>query len=914
MGPPQPYTVRRHFMKRSQFPLLLGLLILTTVVFVLGFYLGGGRNDAEHAGHSTSVASHDGQEHPDATGSASEAGANVVWTCSMHPQIKLPEFGQCPICFMDLIPLKEDGDGGTPVSLRQLTLSPKAQVLAEVEVVPVVRQAVAMTKRLTGKVAYDETRLRQLTAWIPGRIDALRVRFVGQEVTRGETLASLYSPELLAAQAELIQASRALGRMQASSSLTRNTAQRTLQAATRKLELLGLSAGQIQAVRRRGTPSDQIPIAAPFGGVVIERMVTEGAYIKTGDPLFTVADLSRVWVELEAYESDLPWVELGNNVQFTTKSHPGRSFSGEVVFVDPMVDPATRTVRVRLDVDNSSGQLKPGMFVRAVQASESQDGEAQLLIPATAPLMTGKRAVVYLQTPETPGQYFGRQIVLGPRAGDMYVVRDGLQEGDLVVANGAFKIDSALQIQAKPSMMTPTSSGPALAGKMPAPGAKLTEGTPAEEARFDPPYLFAKQLPQLHTLRDALASTLDGSAQAPDLSTVHAAFDAFYEAICAVDPTAISDEEQALLWKELAMLLRNDSFLGKEAEDLPEARRIFTTFEQHYAETAAAFPLRQDGTGSLLDAPPAFQQALRQLFQAYLAMHSALAGDDPAGAATAAAELRAAFQATPGEILSGQAASVWAEVAATMGEPLEQMEQDTSMDALRTAFFPVSQALTTVAASFGSPAGMPVYEMFCSMAFDNQGATWLQDSDALQNPYYGAAMLRCGVVQQQLPTAGTVPGEYVAPERFRAGVSQLLQAYLNVQEALAADDLPTASREAEAFGLVLSTLSEAGLTEEALAVWTASKTAIAEAAAAIAAALSMEDARSAFEALSAGVTQLVEAFGFMAQSQIFEAFCPMAFENKGALWLQRGETVNNPYFGAMMLRCGEIKRPVGASP
>ena len=199
--------------------------------------------------------------------------------------------------------------------------------------------------------------------------------------------------------------------------------------------------------------------------MVIHKDGLEGMYVETGTKIYTIADLSQVWVKLDAYESDLVWIQNGQRVEFESEAYPGEVFKGKVVFVDPFLDPKTRTAKVRVNVPNPYGKLKPEMFVRAevhavikrerdvIKGLEST--QPPLVIPATAPLFTGKRAIVYVEVPDKKGTYQGREVLLGPRAGDFYTVRDGLSEGELVVVNGNFKIDSAIQILAKPSMMSP---------------------------------------------------------------------------------------------------------------------------------------------------------------------------------------------------------------------------------------------------------------------------------------------------------------------------------------------------------------------------------------------------------------------------------------------------------------------------
>lgn len=427
------------------------------------------------------------------------------WYCSMHPQIIRDRPGLCPICEMELIPMPEDAMAQTPS--RELAVSEAAARLMDIQTTPVERRFVANEVRMVGKVQYDETRVRNITAWAPGRLDRLFVDFTGMAVRKGDHLVSLYSPDLISAQAELLQAAKAAKNAGETTSdyLTKSTTT-TLDAAREKLRLLGLTAAQIEEVERSGEPLTHLTIYSPIGGVVIQKMVSEGVYVQTGTQIYTVADLSQVWVKLDAYESDLAWIRYGQQVQFTTESYPGEAFRGWISFIDPLLDSVTRTVKVRVEAPNLDGRLKPEMFVRAVVSSQVVQGgkvmepdlagkwicpmhpavvkpqagtcdlcgmdlvtteslgyvaaqapeAAPLVIPDTAPLVTGRQAVVYVKKPDVQTPTFeGREVVLGLRAGHYYLVASGLQEGELVVTNGNFKIDSALQIQAKPSMMNP---------------------------------------------------------------------------------------------------------------------------------------------------------------------------------------------------------------------------------------------------------------------------------------------------------------------------------------------------------------------------------------------------------------------------------------------------------------------------
>ncbi len=444
---------------------------------------------------------------------SSEEKEATLWTCSMHPQIKLPEPGLCPICNMPLIPLESGGD---ELGEREISVSPYAAKLMELETTEVVRDYAEAEIRMVGKVDYDETKVSYISAWVPGRIDRLFVDYTGIPVKKGEHLAELYSPELLTAQQELLQAIESLENLKDSqSTLLRETARQTIDAAREKLRLWGFTAKQIKSIEERGTPSDHMTIYSPASGIVIQKNAQEGMYVQTGTRIYTVADLTKVWILLDAYESDLNMLCYGSAVEFTTEANPGETFEGTITFIDPIIDSATRTAKVRVIADNSDGRIKPGMFVRAVArpkvaadghvmnpglagkwispmhpeiikdepgtcdvcgmplvtaeslgyVNETQEN-APLLIPVTAALKTGKRAVVYIEKPDSEKPtYEGREVQLGVRLGEFYVVKNGLAEGERVVTRGNFKLDAELQIQAKPSMMSMPSEDAPLAMK-----------------------------------------------------------------------------------------------------------------------------------------------------------------------------------------------------------------------------------------------------------------------------------------------------------------------------------------------------------------------------------------------------------------------------------------------------------------
>jgi Cu(I)/Ag(I) efflux system membrane fusion protein len=377
-----------------------------------------------------------------------EEEENIQYTCSMHPQVRSNEPGQCPICGMDLVPVSDVESGD------QVSLSERAKALAEVRTAVVRRAGASGARRLLGEITPDESTRREVTAWIGGRIERLHVDVTGERIRRGQVIATLYSPEVYAAHQDLLVAKNQLERLSAGTGTARRAAQATLESARQRLRLLGLPDAELSRMEEASSPTRTVRIRSPFGGTVLERVATEGSYVSTGAVLYRLADLDQLWVELDAYESDLPLLSEGQKVTFTVDGLPGEVLEGHVVFVDPVVDPMRRTAHVRVEVDSQEGRLRPGMFVEAMVEVERNEVESPLVIPASAPLFTGRRSIVYVEVEgmDTP-TYAPRSVRLGPRSGDVYPVLSGLAEGEVVVVEGAFAIDAELQIRGGHSMM-----------------------------------------------------------------------------------------------------------------------------------------------------------------------------------------------------------------------------------------------------------------------------------------------------------------------------------------------------------------------------------------------------------------------------------------------------------------------------
>lgn len=384
---------------------------------------------------------------PEKSGTTTEvhdhaAEGKEVWTCSMHPQIRKDEPGDCPICGMDLIPLlKSDA----VMDDQAIEMSESAMKLAEVQTSVVTRGNVSKEVRLYGKIQADERLLKSQTAHIPGRIEQLLVNVTGENVKKGQLIAKVYSPELLTAQKELHEALTMVDKYP-----------EMLDAVREKLRLWKLSDQQIADIEKSTTATTVFDVFATTSGIVTNRKVNPGDYVSTGDVLFEMADLSSVWALFDAYESDLSWISLGQNLEFTAQAIPGKTFTGKVTFINPMVDASSRITKVRVEVPNPGLKFKPEMFVNGIVQSKQAGSGDQLIIPQSAVLWTGTRSVVYVKLPGADHPTFKmREITLGSSMKDTYVVMDGLAEGEEIVTNGTFSVDAAAQLAGKTSMMNP---------------------------------------------------------------------------------------------------------------------------------------------------------------------------------------------------------------------------------------------------------------------------------------------------------------------------------------------------------------------------------------------------------------------------------------------------------------------------
>jgi Cu(I)/Ag(I) efflux system membrane fusion protein len=382
------------------------------------------------------------------TGAAAESGppgAIDHYTCSMHPSVKSSGPGTCPICGMTLVPVtKEQQEEGVVLidEARRQTIGVRTE--------PVVEGPMRETFRALGRVAYDESTLSDVNLKVRGWITKLYVNQTGQRVARGQTLFTLYSPELYNAEQDFLLATQHTSAPGAGETGPAR-AESFKNASRQRLHLLGLTDAQIDALAQSGKPSEDLAIPSPASGYVIEKNVVEGASIDAGMKLYRIAALNRVWVEADVYEADLAHVRVGQPATVTLDYLPGHAYEATVAYVYPYLDPVARTGRVRLELANKQLELRPGMYAR-VELSSDLGSHPQ--IPASAVVYTGPRRLVFVDL--GGGRFRPTEVQVGTESNGMYEVRGGVAAGDVVATSGTFLIAAEARISTAAKYWDPT--------------------------------------------------------------------------------------------------------------------------------------------------------------------------------------------------------------------------------------------------------------------------------------------------------------------------------------------------------------------------------------------------------------------------------------------------------------------------
>lgn len=403
------------------------IVVIIAAVLILGIVLG--RITSTHPHIEQGV---------DANGNQSES---VVWTCSMHPQIRQDTPGICPLCGMDLTPLEDEEESDLPMDA--LRMSATAMQLANVHTAKVAFGNTEKTIALAGKVALDPKYTFSQSAHVPGRVEELYVNTLGEYVEKGQKIANIYAAELINAQKELLQAHE-----------NRALYPGVYEAVKEKLLLWKISNQQIEAIVKQGSPIRSFPIYANHSGYLVEKNIEGGDYVEAGSVLFKIAQLDKLWITFDVFESDAAFVNKGMDINYQLPAMPGVDFEGKIDFVEPLLNSETRTLTARMNIKNSNLRFKPEMLVNGLLKSEVSLGTDKIVVPKSAVMWTGKNSVVYVKY--ATGKHVGfqmRPVVLGVSLGDSYVIEEGLEVGEEVVVEGTFSVDAAAQLANKPSMM-----------------------------------------------------------------------------------------------------------------------------------------------------------------------------------------------------------------------------------------------------------------------------------------------------------------------------------------------------------------------------------------------------------------------------------------------------------------------------
>ena len=547
---------------------------------------------------------------------------NQIWTCSMHPQIMQPEPGDCPICGMDLIPVESNDEG---LSADQFKLTENAMSLANIQT-SIVGSTVLENNaiKLSGKVVENEEANSVEVSYFSGRLERLYVSFTGEEVRKGQLLATIYSPELYAAQQELITAASLKESQPALYKAVRN-----------KLKLWKLSENQINKVETSGKVLENFPVYATVSGTVSEKLVEQGDYIKQGQPLLKIANLNTVWANFDVYENQINLFKKGQEISITTNAYATKEFKATVDFIDPVLDTRTRTLKLRVVLTNKDGAFKPGMFVEGKIQGDISSKEQVLTIPTSAILWTGERSVVYLKTNPDQPIFAMHEITLGNKIGDNYELIEGLSIGDEIVTNGTFTVDAAAQLKGKKSMMNKE-------------GGKVMTG--------------------------------------------------------------------------------HEGHLGME-------------------ETASTTNDNHSNMNERLDVSKDFQNQLKAVFNDYIKLKNALVKDDSNSVISESKRLVDNLSKVDMKLLiDKEAHNHWMSLENEIKTAAISISNASDIKGQRNHFKQLSSHLTNAILLFG--VNEKVYNQFCPMADNNNGAYWLSKEEKVINPYYGDAMLTCGEVKQ----------------------------------------------------------------------------------------------------------------------------------------------------------------------
>lgn len=575
-----------------------------------------------------------------------------LWTCAMHPQLRLKKPGNCPICGMKLIPVTDNrGGNNEKIGDDEIVLSEDAIQIGNIQTSLVVKSNSTKEIHLLGKVQPDERKLFSQVSHIPGRIEHLYVNFTGEKVSFGQKIVSIYSPELISAQKELFEAIK-----------SKDIYPELYTASRNKLKLWKLNDTQIDAIEASGKVKEEIDILSDHTGYVMKRDVELGDYVKEGSVLFNIANLSSVWVMFEAYEADIQWIHLNDVINFTIQALPGKTFKGKVTYVDPFVSASTRVAKVRIEINNRSNTLLPEMYASGIVSAKLATKKDAIMIPKSAVLWTGKKAVVFVKVPhKITHSFVYREVTLGTDLGDYYIIKDGLMEGETVATNGVFRVDASAQLLGMKSMMNPK-------------GEKGTGGGMAN-------------MPGMNMGGD---KKKDSKMKMTD------------EEMKNMDKSKEGNEH---------MKMENDSDHSKMDNRIKVADK--------------------------------FQNQLENVFNEYILLKNAFTNDDASLAQKTATSLIKAMASIDMKLLTDHNAhNHWMTISKEINSSSLSISKTNDIAKQRSHFKHLSAHLIKAVKLFG--VNQKVYEQFCPMADNSNGAFWLSLDEKINNPYLGKNMPTCG--------------------------------------------------------------------------------------------------------------------------------------------------------------------------
>lgn len=588
------------------------LYVLLLTVLVLGLVLGWWSRGS--------------QSEPAPTGSEVQAhDQGSTFTCSMHPQVRSEEPGPCPICGMDLIPLDEVAAEDTSRNPATVNLKPEEKERSRIQTVEVGKKTIRKKTDLQGKIALDERLEFTQSAHFPGRVESLFLDYEGAYVNAGDRVAEIYSPKLVQAQRELIEAYQ-----------VRERQPKLYQDVLQKFRNWMIPQRDLDPILQSKEVQEAFPVRAQKSGFVLERLLEQGGHVKDGGAIYRLAELSQLWVYLDLYRDDLAWIQEGDSAQVRVKAFPGLVLKGTIEWIAPRLDPQTRTTKARLSVPNPGGRLRPGMLVESQVSSSLAQGKKALVVPHSAVMWTGQQSLVFVEKNNSQGyQYQARKVSLGPNLGDSYLVEKGLQPGERIASQGAFTLDAAAQLAGKPSMMKPPHS--------------------------------------------------------------------------SIQDSGHQDAHQK----------------GKHSHDNhAQARDADSVLQLHFPEKWKNFILK------------------------YLRWQEALAADELKQSQKALAKLTQASISSWHETDSPHSQQ-WMQLEKALGKV--QKPAQMSLKSQRQHLLELSQILNPLVREFQPAISGSLYVAHCPMA-GTGGADWLTRKSEIQNPYYGAEMLRCGSLVDTLDT------------------------------------------------------------------------------------------------------------------------------------------------------------------